>query len=180
MSTQEPPDVVDRIVAAWRAELPDVAGLPLELSKRIGRLAGLLDAVTVAELDRLGLTRAEYEVLARLRSSGAPYRRKPHELAQSLLLSSGGTTNVLNRLAATGLVTREADPADRRSSWVQLTPTGAQRAEAAVRAATAAQAALLDRLPETTGRALADLLRQVLTTVDDASRPRARRTSPAG
>ncbi len=167
-----PPDVVDEIVAGWRAELPQVAELPLELAKRLGRLAGLIDVATSAELDRLGRTKAEYEVLARLRAAGRPYRRKPHELAQSLLLSSGGTTNVLHRLTAAGLVIREADASDRRSVWVRLTADGVRVAEDAVMAASAAQAAVLGALPEPTARALADLLRDVLHAVDPSgSRP---------
>jgi DNA-binding MarR family transcriptional regulator len=159
-------DVVDEIVAAWNRELPEVANLPLELNKRITRLAGLLEAVTIAELDRLGLTKAEYEVLAKLRSAGPPYRRKPNELAQSLLLSSGGTTNVVHRLNAAGLVVREADPVDRRSLHVRLTEDGVRVAETAVLATNAAQSALLERVPGPTGRALADQLREVLLTVE--------------
>lgn len=159
-------DEVDNIVAAWQDQLPEVLSLPLELSKRIGRLAGLVDAVTLAELDKLGLTKAEYEVLARLRSGGDPYRGKPNELTKSLSLSSGGTTNVLHRLTASGLVTRGADPDDRRSSWVALTPAGVAAAETVVLATNAAQTALFRRLPDETGRALADLLREVQGGLD--------------
>jgi DNA-binding MarR family transcriptional regulator len=172
------PDPVDEIVAAWRAELPQVAGLPLELAKRVGRLAGLIEAVTNAELDRLGRTKAEYEVLARLRATGAPYRRKPHELASSLLLSSGGTTNVLHRLTAAGLVVREADRSDRRSVWVRLTPAGVRAAEEVVLATNAAQSALLDRLPTDTATALADQLREVLAVLEAGVLPALRRSGP--
>ena len=172
------PDPVDEIVAAWRTELPEVAGLPLELAKRVGRLAGLIDAVTNAELDRLGRTKAEYEVLARLRAAGAPYRRKPHELASSLLLSSGGTTNVLHRLTAAGLVAREADRSDRRSIWVQLTPAGVRAAEEVVLATNAAQSALLDRLPTDTATALADQLREVLAGLERGVLSALRRSGP--
>lgn len=184
MSTEAPlSDVVDEILAAWRTELPTVAGPPLELTKRIGRLAALIDAVTVAELDRLGRTKAEYEVLSRLRSVGRPYRRKPNELASSLLLSSGGTTNVLHRLTAAGLVVREADPSDRRSVWVRLTADGVRAAEDAVLAANAAQSELLGRLPDPTARALADLLREVLAAVDPSGvrsgRPGTARPAPS-
>lgn len=166
--TTAPPDPVDEIVAAWRAELPQVDGLPLALAKRVGRLAALLDAVTTAELDRLGRTKAEHEVLARLRAAGKPYRRKPSELASALLLSSGGTTNVLHRLVAAGLVVREADPADRRSVWVHLTPDGVRAAEEVVLATNAAQAALLSRLPTDLAADLADQLRAVLAVLDPA------------
>jgi len=172
------PDPVDEIVAAWRTELPEVAGLPLELAKRVGRLAGLIEAVTNAELDRLGRTKAEYEVLARLRAAGAPYRRKPHELASSLLLSSGGTTNVLHRLTAAGLVVREADRSDRRSVWVRLTSAGVRAAEEVVLATNAAQSALLDRLPTDTATALADQLREVLAVLDAGVLSALRRSGP--
>jgi DNA-binding MarR family transcriptional regulator len=165
-----PRDVVDEIVATWSAELPEVAGLPLALAKRIGRLAALLDLATAPELERRDLTRAEYEVLAKLRAAGRPYRRKPHELAQSLLLSSGGTTNVLHRLAAADLVTREADPADRRSQFVKLTPKGIRTAEEVVLATNAAQADLLANLPEGAAAGLADHLRTALHHLDGPSR----------
>jgi len=104
-----PADLVDEIVATWRTELPELDGLVLQLAKRAARLTGLIDAVTVAELDRLGRTKADYEVLSRLRAAGVPYQLKPHELASELLLSSGGTTNVLHRLTAAGLLVRHAD-----------------------------------------------------------------------
>jgi DNA-binding MarR family transcriptional regulator len=177
--TAEPPpsDPVDEILAAWRVELPGVVGLPLALAKRLARLAGLIDAVTVVELDRLGRTKAEYEVLARLRSAGSPYRRKPHELASSLLLSSGGTTNVLHRLTAAGLVLREADRSDRRSVWVRLTPAGVTAAEEVVLATNAAQEALLGRIPPDTATGLSDQLRAVLAVLEPGSASVLRRPS---
>jgi DNA-binding MarR family transcriptional regulator len=155
-------DFADDIVTAWRRELPQVESLPLELTKRIGRLAGLVDAATYEVLDRLGLTKAEYEVLARLRAAGEPYKGKPNELTRSLSMSSGGTTNVLHRLVDAGLVERKADEGDRRSTWVYLTAKGVDAAEEVVLATNVAQSALLGQLPETTARALADLLREAL------------------
>jgi DNA-binding MarR family transcriptional regulator len=167
MSSAEPaPDQVDAIIAAWRTELPEVAGLPMELSKRITRLAMLVDAVTAAELGQLELTKAEFEVLARLRSAGPPYRRKPNDLTKALFLSSGGTTNVLHRLTVMKLVTREADSADRRSSWVRLTDEGVRTAEAALIAVNKAQTALFDRIPEDTAHTLTALLKDVSHTLN--------------
>jgi DNA-binding MarR family transcriptional regulator len=154
-------DLVDEIMAAWRVELPELAGVPFELSKRISRLARLIETATAAELDRLGLTNGEFEVLARLRSAGPPYRRKPNDLTKALLLSSGGTTHVLHRLTEAGLVTREADPDDRRSSWVRATPAGVEKAEAALLAANSAYRAIFGALPDETGRVLTDTLRDL-------------------
>ena len=162
-----PGDTVDAIMAAWRAELPAVAGLELELGKRAARLSALLGEATNAQLARLGLTKAEYEVLAVLRAAGPPYRLRPTDLTSRLLLSSGGTSNLLRRLTDTGLVERGVDRRDARSSWVQLTADGVKAAEAAVLAATQSQAALLRAVPRQTAQAAADALREVLLALGD-------------
>jgi DNA-binding MarR family transcriptional regulator len=163
-------DTVDDIVDAWRAELPAAAGPELELGKRAARLAALLGEVTNAQLGRLGLTRAEYEVLAILRAAGQPYQLRPTDLTSRLLLSSGGTSNLLRRLTEIGLVERHADARDARSSWVRLTVSGIEVAEMAVRAASGAQAGLLRSVPESTARAAIDALREVLIALGDEPR----------
>jgi DNA-binding MarR family transcriptional regulator len=141
------PDRAEQLIAAWRAELPEILGPTTELTKRILILAGRLDAATRAELPALGLTVAAYDVLLALRRAGAPYRLRSQELTQDLLLSTGGTSNVINRLAADGLVHREPDPNDGRNTLVRLTPEGVELAERAVRATSAAHEAVVAGLP---------------------------------
>jgi DNA-binding MarR family transcriptional regulator len=162
-------DVVDEIAAAWGRELPGVVGTELELSKRAARLAALLAAPVEAALARFGLTKAEYDVLAVLRAAGTPYRLRPSVLTQRLVLTSGGTSNVLRRLAAADLVERDPDPSDARSSWVRLSTHGVKVAEDVVRAASAAQAAALRDVPPSTTRAAIDALREVLVALGDTA-----------
>ncbi|GAB3874300.1 hypothetical protein GCM10029964_016040 [Kibdelosporangium lantanae] len=83
-------DQVDGIVEAWRRELPEVAGIELELGKRIHRLSALMTEAVTRQLVEFKLTKAEYDVLAVLRSQGAPFRLRPTDLVSRLLLSSGG------------------------------------------------------------------------------------------
>ncbi|GAA2123353.1 MarR family transcriptional regulator [Kitasatospora saccharophila] len=161
------PDHVDEIITAWHVQLPEIAGLPLELAKRSALLTAAFDEVAARELERLGLTQAEYGMLAVLRRAGEPYRLRPTELTGALLLSSGGTSNVLKRLGAAGLVSREADTGDGRSSWVRLTPRGVESAEAAVRAVTAAHAGIVARIPGTTAELLNTVLKDVLAAVEE-------------
>ena len=161
------PDHVDEIISAWRIEMPEIAGLPLELAKRTALLVSAFDLTAAAALDKLHLTQAEYGVLATLRRVGAPYRLKPTELTHALLLSSGGTSNVIKRLVAAGYVIRQADTEDGRSNWVELTPLGVKTAEEAVRTTTAAHARLVSRMPEATARALSELLRVALAAVEE-------------
>ncbi|GIG92206.1 MarR family winged helix-turn-helix transcriptional regulator [Plantactinospora endophytica] len=96
-----------------------------------------------AEVARLDLTKAEYDILAVLRSPGKRYRLRPSVLTQRLVLTCGGTSNVLRRLAVADLIERDPDPSDARSSWVRLAASGVSLAEEAVRAASAARAAAL-------------------------------------
>lgn len=161
------PDHVDEIIAAWRREMPEVAGLPLELAKRTALLSAAFDAVTAEELDKLGLTPADYGILATLRRVGAPHRLKPTDLTNALLLSSGGTSNIIKRLVAAGYVVRESDDRDGRSSWVRLTARGIEVTEEAVRLTTRAHERLVERIPEQTARLISELLRVALASVED-------------
>jgi DNA-binding MarR family transcriptional regulator len=167
------PDPVDELMAAWRAELPDVLGPESELVKRVTLLAGALNEATALELPDLGLTAAEFDVLAALRRAGEPYAMKPNELTRALMLSSGGTSNVVNRLVARSLAERRADPDDGRATWVVLTPQGVELAERSVRINTAAHAAVLAAVPEATLAAAAEALRAVFAAVDRTRRPAA-------
>jgi DNA-binding MarR family transcriptional regulator len=162
-------DVVDEIADAWGRELPGVVGTELELSKRAARLAALLTEPVEAALARRGLTKAEYDILAVLRAAGTPYRLRPSVLTQRLVLTSGGTSNVLRRLAAADLIERDPDPFDARSSWVRLSKHGVKVAEEVVRAASTAQAAALRDVPPGTTRAAIDALRDVLIALGDTA-----------
>ncbi|HSJ26826.1 MAG TPA: MarR family transcriptional regulator [Acidimicrobiia bacterium] len=72
---------------------------------------------------RVGISSTWYEALLRL--GRAPGRRlSTSDLGDALLLSSGGATRLVDRLAAKGLVERLPDPSDRRISWVHLTSDG--------------------------------------------------------
>lgn len=165
------PDYADEVIVQWGRELPDVAGLALELSKRTMRLNALFDAASAKQLEQLQLTRAEYAVLATLRRVGAPYMQRPTELAHGLSLTTGGVSNLLRRLVETGLVTRVADAHDARSTAVQLTPRGVKVAELAVRSSIAAHDELLAQLPKRLARLLNGTLREVLVALGDVPTP---------
>lgn len=76
-------------------------------------------------------------------------------------LDSATLTGVLDRLEATGLVRREADPQDRRALRLTLTPEGAARADAALAVIGEAHGALLARLDPAEAETLQRLLRKL-------------------
>jgi MarR family transcriptional regulator, organic hydroperoxide resistance regulator len=56
-----------------------------------------------------------------------------HELAAGLGVSAGGASKLADRLCALGYCRRLPNPADRRSSILQLTPAGQRKLAAAAR-----------------------------------------------
>ncbi|MEU6379124.1 MarR family transcriptional regulator [Streptomyces sp. NPDC046909] len=159
------PDPVDVWMDSWRTELPEVEHASSELTKRIMFMTSALDGVMRRELTELGLTPAEFDVLVALRRAGAPYRMKPNQLARSLMLSTGGTTNVTHRLVARGLVEREDDPDDARSTWLRLTPDGVALAERSVLVSSAAHDALFEGVPAEIVEAATTALRELFAAV---------------
>ncbi|MBC6456671.1 MarR family transcriptional regulator [Actinomadura sp. HBU206391] len=162
---EETRDEVDALVPGWAAELPPSLVATLELSKRISRIGGLFEEAVRAEMSALGLTYAEFDVLAALHRAGEPYRLKPSELSRSLLLTSGGISNVLQRLAAVGYVERQADAGDRRSRWVRLTDAGLRITGTALAASARAHTEVMAGVPDDAVRRAADALREVLSVV---------------
>jgi MarR family transcriptional regulator, organic hydroperoxide resistance regulator len=66
------------------------------------------------------------------------------ELARELGLTVGGTSKIVDRIAAAGFLRREPDALDRRASRVVLTPIGRNTLEAASRTYEAEMTTLLD------------------------------------
>ncbi|GLZ35898.1 MarR family transcriptional regulator [Lentzea sp. NBRC 105346] len=147
--------------------MPEALGPTSELGKRVMVLAGMLAEATRKTLAEQDLTGAEFDVLAALRRSGEPYRLKANELSNSLLLSTGGTSNVVNRLVTRNLVVREPDATDGRSTLVRLTDTGKAHAEKAVLANTKAHADVLDKIPADALDAATKALRDVFPHLPD-------------
>ncbi|MEV0617282.1 MarR family transcriptional regulator [Nonomuraea sp. NPDC050404] len=160
------PDEIDALVPRWEETgMPSPLIATLELGKRIARLHLLFEQALKAELSELGLTYAEFDVLMSLNRAAPPYRMKPSELSKSLLLTSGGISNVLQRLTAAGYVEREANAGDARSRWVQLTDEGRRRAATAMEVSARAYESVTAGTPEETVRQAADVLREVLSYV---------------
>ncbi|MBA2694467.1 MAG: MarR family transcriptional regulator [Actinobacteria bacterium] len=117
-------DDVDRIVAAWRRERPDLDVGPLAIMSRLSRLSRRLDGARRQAFADSDLEPWEFDVLAALRRAGDPYRLTPGELLKETLVTSGTMTNRVDRLVARGLVLRTASAGDRRAVLVSLTPEG--------------------------------------------------------
>ena len=155
-------DEVDELSEAWARERPDLDLAPVAVFSRISRLARHLDLARRTAFTRHQIESWEFDVLAALRRTGAPYELSPGRLLRETLVTSGTMTNRVDRLAARGLVERSPDPSDRRGVIVRLTADGRQTVDAAFEELLAAEAALLADLPDADRELLAGLLRTLL------------------
>lgn len=159
-------DEVDRLVADWRRERPDLDVEPLEVLSRLTRLARHLDRARRSSFAAHELEQWEFDVLSALRRSGAPYELSPGRLVSQTLVTSGTMTNRIDRLAQRGLVQRRPDPGDRRGVLVGLTPTGKRSTDAALADLLDRERELLDGLGGADRAELARLLRVLVLPFD--------------
>lgn len=124
MVTERQADAVDTVLEQWRRERPDLDVTPMGTIGRIKRCAALLQRKLDETFEAFGLTSWEFDVLATLRRTGAPYRLAPTVLFSALMITSGTMTHRLQRLEASGLVKRVPNQHDARSLLVELTPEG--------------------------------------------------------
>jgi DNA-binding MarR family transcriptional regulator len=117
------------------------------------------------------LTAADFQVIVTLRRAGAPFRMPQSRLMEGLGLTSGTVSVRLDRLVRLGIVTREPDPDNGRSTLVQLTADGLRLFEAAAPAHLANEDRLLSALSPAERQSLADLLRRLLSSLESQTSP---------
>jgi DNA-binding MarR family transcriptional regulator len=155
-------DDVDRVVAAWQRERPDLDLSPLAVLSRVSRLAKRLDRARDRAFATHGLAVWEFDVLVALRRTGPPYRLTPGQLLAETLVTSGTMTNRIDRLERRGLVVREPAPDDRRVTLVALTDEGRARVDAAFEDLLAEERLLLADLDAAARTEVAAGLRRLL------------------
>jgi DNA-binding MarR family transcriptional regulator len=115
------------------------------------------------------LTYQQYNVLRMIDTMGP---QPQAEVARRLMVTAPVVTRLASTLADAGLVERQADPGDRRTVLLTLTPTGRRRARAMRRDLLEAAHEMLEPIPaerrEAVGSALEEL--QVLLPQHSARR----------
>lgn len=128
-------------------ERPDLDVSPMAPIGRIKRCAALLERQLESGFAEFQLALWEFDMLATLLRTGAPYRLSPTELFSTLMVTSGTMTHRLNRLETRNLVVRVPNKDDARSSLVQLTNDGLALINRAVEAHVQNERRLLSMLP---------------------------------
>lgn len=146
---------------------PADAAEPPPLGELIARVARAIHHQSRQLLAPLGLTPAAARALRTLAGAGAPMRMG--DLAERMHVVPRTVTTLVDTLEDAGLVARAADPADRRSTLVELTAAGRERLEAMAEARRAAAGELLSALDDDEQLQM----RRLLAKLDlDGARPR--------
>lgn len=162
-------DRIDRLLAQWKRERPDLDTRAMGLVGRIQRAAATLRPRLDATHAQSGLQFESFDVLASLRRSGPPYQLTPTQLYREMMLTSGAMTNRIDRLEEAGLVARKPDPDDRRGTLVRLTTKGKALIDSAVVKHVANEERLLSALTAREQQQLNELLRKLLLALDDVT-----------
>ncbi|MEO1487772.1 MAG: MarR family transcriptional regulator, partial [Bacteroidota bacterium] len=102
-------DIIDTLISDWKTERPELDASAMSIVGRILSLGKILEKRASSALCDIGICYTDLDVLATLRRSGAPYALTPTELMQSVLITSGAMTALLDRLTKLELIYRAVD-----------------------------------------------------------------------
>ncbi|MBX9446461.1 MarR family winged helix-turn-helix transcriptional regulator [Dickeya chrysanthemi] len=153
----------DNAYEQWQRERPDIDPFPMQLLGRLFEASLRLERDHLNPLfARFGLRPGEFDVLATLRRSGTPYALTPTQLYETLMMSSGGMTNRIDRLEQAEWVARQSNPQDRRGTLVTLTEKGLALMETLLTLHVENERQLLASLDDEEQHQLNQLLRKLL------------------
>jgi DNA-binding MarR family transcriptional regulator len=159
-------DRAAKAIEQWKRERPDLDVSPMGVLGRLNEASSLIARDRLAPLfARFGLQAGEFDVLATLRRSGAPYELTPTALYEATMVTSGAMTNRLDRLEKAGLTLRGPHPNDRRGIVVRLTEKGLALIDEAVTAHVANEHEILAGLTHAERETLSRLLEKLIGNV---------------
>ncbi|GAB3624760.1 MarR family transcriptional regulator [Mariniluteicoccus endophyticus] len=159
-------DAVDRVLAQWREQRPDLDPAPMGMIGRVHRLGELLERELRPTFTAAGLSDGEFDVLATLRRQGDPYRATPGQLSSQLMVTSGAVTKRIDRLVGAGLVRRDTSSTDGRGREISLTSEGLALIERLVEEHLANEHRLVAALDDDDRDQLVAILRRWLNAVE--------------
>ncbi|MFK0214641.1 MarR family winged helix-turn-helix transcriptional regulator [Streptomyces sp. NPDC090298] len=158
------PDAIAAIVDQWRRERPDLDTSPMLVIGRLFRLTHALDQRLRPPFADAGLGSGDFDLLAALRRSGAPYALSAGDLSRTVLVTTGAITKRVDRLEARGLVARRVDATDSRGRLISLTPEGVALTDELIAVHLDNQRRLLAGLDDDERTRLAALLERLAVT----------------
>ncbi len=117
-------DTIDRFKQEWATQRPDLDFDYLATIGRILRVSAHLRENMDRWLAPFGLTWEMFDLVASLQRSGGGTGLRPTDLYEECMLSSGATTNRVDRAEKLDYAVRRPDPDDGRATRIALTRRG--------------------------------------------------------
>jgi DNA-binding MarR family transcriptional regulator len=119
--------------------------------------------------ESFGISGSDYEILARL--SDSPLRRiRMSELAKQVLISRSRLSHQIDRMEASGLVTRQVCEDDKRGQFVVMTDQGWKLIVAAAHVhVTGVRKHFVDQLSDAEYEALGKAVKKIATHLDEGN-----------
>jgi DNA-binding MarR family transcriptional regulator len=159
-------DAIDLFFQEWSRERPDLDFTYLATIGRILRVSTHLREAMDRWLEPFGITWEMFDLLASLQRSAAPNGMRPTELYAACMLSSGATTNRIDRAERLNYAVRRPDPDDGRATRIALTKRGAGLAHRAMTQHSTCAGEIANRLTDKEQLQLAQLLRKLLLSLE--------------
>ncbi len=163
---KEEKDLIDQLIIDWNIERPDLDVEAMNVVGRIMKLGKILENRTSLALKENGIYYTDLDVLATLRRSGFPYQLSPKQLMQSVVITSGAMTALLNRLTKLELIYRAPDENDGRISLAALTEKGKEIIDDAIEKRFEEAKISIDILNKNEKNELSTLLKKILIELD--------------
>ncbi len=176
-NAQDAGDTLDRFMAEWSGQRPDLDFDYLATIGRILRVSAHLRENMDSWLAPFGLTWEMFDLLASLQRSGGKTGLRPTDLYEACMLSSGAMTNRVDRAEKLDYAVRQPDPDDGRATRIALTRRGHALTEKAMSEHAARAGAIAQRLTAKEQAQLASLLRKLLKSFE--AKPAASQRKPA-
>ncbi|MEM7549299.1 MAG: MarR family transcriptional regulator [Bacteroidota bacterium] len=160
-------DVIDELIAEWKQERPELDTSAMSIVGRILKLGKVLEKSASRALRGSNIHYTDLDVLATLRRSGTPYQLTPTQLMQSVLITSGAMTTLLNRLTKLGLIYRSVDKKDARIKRAGLTKKGIEVIDKSIEIRFEEASKAVNVFHETERELLSKLLKKMLLEFEE-------------
>lgn len=159
-------DFIDQLIEDWGVERPDLDIEAMQVVGRIMKLGKIFENKASSALKYYGIYYTDLDVLATLRRTGSPYQLSPKQLMQSVVITSGAMTALLNRLTKLELIYRTSDAHDGRISMATLTEKGKELIDVAIEKRFIEATNSIEILATNEKSDLAKLLKKLLVELD--------------
>lgn len=160
-------DHIDKIIAQWNKEKPELDVTPMGVIGRIKRLHKHLTCEMEKTFNAHSMNAATFDVLATLRRSGPPYALSPGDMMAATMVTSGTMTNRIDQLTKDGLVERIRNPKDGRAFIISLTKKGFKNIDAAITDHVKTQTRLVSALSKEDSESLNLLNKKFIKNLDE-------------